>query len=302
MSQKSFISTISGTDAVPGAIDATIEVGAYESLWLKSGATFKKIANRMASAPGSRSSDHIPHEEARETGLRVLQRLRDALDAWFDVKIFGELGYPAKLRDAQYPPELFYYQGAIDLVAARSVAVVGTRNPSDEGISRTRSLVKQLVNDKFVIVSGLAKGVDTAAHTAALESGGQTIGVLGTPIHRAYPAANRGLQKLIATEHLLMSQVPVERYEAQPNVTMNRWFFPERNKTMSALSEATVIVEAGNTSGTLVQAREALRQGRKLFILNSCFERGDLDWPTKFEALGAVRVRDYDDIRRKLVN
>jgi len=302
MIQKSFISTAGGTDAVPGAIDATIEVGAYESMWLKSGATFKKIADRLASAPGSRSSDHIPYEEARETGLRVFERLRSTLDAWFDVKIFGELGYPAKLRDAQYPPELFYYQGAIDLIAARSVAVVGTRNPSDEGVARTKSLVRKLVDDKFVVVSGLAKGVDTAAHNAAIEAGGQTIGVLGTPIHRSYPAANKGLQGLIAKSHLLMSQVPVERYEAQPNVTMNRWFFPERNKTMSALSEATVIVEAGNTSGTLVQAREALRQGRKLFILNSCFERSDLEWPHKFEALGAVRVRDYDDIKRKLVN
>ena len=98
-----------------------------------------------------------------------------------------------------------------------------------------------------------------------------------------------------------MSQVPVERYEATKNVRKNSWFFPERNKTMSAISEATIIVEAGNTSGTLVQAREALRQGRKLFILNSCFERPDLDWPHKFQELGAIRVRDYDDIRRKLV-
>jgi DNA processing protein len=99
-----------------------------------------------------------------------------------------------------------------------------------------------------------------------------------------------------------MSQVPLERYEAQKNLANNRWFFPERNKTMSALTEATIIIEAGNTSGTLVQAREALRQGRKLFILNSCFERSDLEWPSKFEAEGAIRVREYDDIRCQLVH
>ena len=71
---------------------------------------------------------------------------------------------------------------------------------------------------------------------------------------------------------------------------------------MSALTEATIIVEAGETSGTLVQAREALKQKRKLFILNSCFERSDLTWPTRFEAEGAIRVREYDDIRRELVS
>ena len=301
MTQDSFISTVSGTDVVPGAINATMEVGAYESMWLKSGATFKKIADQIAAAPGSRASDHIPHDEAMEVGTRVIKRLREKLDAWFDVKVHGELGYPAKLRDAQYPAELFYYQGNLDLISARSIAVVGTRNPSEDGISRTKKLVRSLLKDDFTIISGLAQGVDTAAHTTAIEEGGQTIAVLGTPIHRAYPAANRALQSRIAKDYLLMSQVPVERYDAQPDVRQNRWFFPERNKTMSAISEATIIIEAGNTSGTLVQAREALRQGRKLFILNSCFERGDLSWPEKFEKAGAVRVRDYDDIRWKLV-
>ena len=301
MTQSSFVNTTGGTDVAPGAINATMEVGAYESLWLKSGATFKRIADQIAAAPGSRASDHIPHKEAMEVGTRVIKRLRETLDAWFDVKVFGEIGYPTKLRDAQYPAELFYYQGSLDLIAAKSVAVVGTRKPSDDGIARTKKLVRSLLKDNFTIVSGLAQGIDTAAHTAAIEDGGQTIAVLGTPIHRAYPAANRTLQSQIAEHHLLLSQVPVERYEAQPDVRQNRWFFPERNKTMSAISEATIIIEAGNTSGTLVQAREALRQGRKLFILNSCFERGDLSWPEKFEKAGAIRVRDYDDIRRKLV-
>ena len=301
MTQSSFVSTEGGTDVVPGAINATMEVGAYESLWLKSGATFKRIADKIAAAPGSRASDHIPHDEAMKVGTRVIKRLRDTLDSWFDVKVHGEVGYPAKLRDAQYPAELFYYQGNLDLIAAKSVAVVGTRNPSEDGILRTRKLVRNLLKDDFIIVSGLAQGVDTAAHTTAIGEGGQTIAVLGTPIHRSYPAANRSLQSQIANEHLLVSQVPVERYDAQPNVRHNRWFFPERNKTMSAISEATIIIEAGNTSGTLVQAREALRQGRKLFILNSCFERGDLTWPEKFEKAGAVRVRDYDEIRQKLI-
>ena len=80
----------------------------------------------------------------------------------------------------------------------------------------------------------------------------------------------------------------------------NRIFFPERNVTMSALTEATIIVEASDTSGTLIQARAALAQGRKLFILDSCFHNSSISWPAKYEAQGAIRVRDYDDIRKHL--
>jgi len=98
---------------------------------------------------------------------------------------------------------------------------------------------------------------------------------------------------------LLISQVPVCRYNEQ-GPTVNRTFFPERNITMSALTKATIIVEAGETSGTLTQARAALHQGRKLFILDSCFKDERLTWPRKYEERGAVRVRDYDDIERHL--
>jgi DNA processing protein len=108
--------------------------------------------------------------------------------------------------------------------------------------------VKELVRDNFTVVSGLAAGIDTVAHTTAIDTGGRTIAVLGTPLTRVYPAANRDLQNRIAREHLVISQVPVRRYERQtPKV--NRFFFPERNITMSALTEATVIIEAGETSG-----------------------------------------------------
>jgi DNA processing protein len=302
MVQQSLWRAESAALAVPDAIDAALEVGAYETLWCDQGASFKSIYEKIIDSPGSRPSDFVPNDQAREVGLRVITKIRDALRARFDVKIHGEIDYPLCLRDAMHPAELLYYLGSWDIAFSRSVAVVGTRSPSDDGISRTRQLVRKLVEDGFTIVSGLAQGVDRAAHEAAISNGGNTIGVLGTPISHSYPRANSDLQKLIGEKHLLMSQVPLERYEAQSNLTKNNWFFPERNKTMSALTEATIIIEAGNTSGTLVQAREALRQGRKLFILNSCFERSDLDWPSKFEAKGAIRVREYDDIRRQLVH
>jgi DNA processing protein len=159
-------------------------------------------------------------------------------------------------------------------------------------------LVKALVKDNFTIVSGLASGIDTVAHETAIEVGGRTIAVIGTPLSHAYPKDNAELQRKIAREFLLISQVPVKRYEGQ-DYRRNRLFFPERNITMSALTEATIIVEAGETSGTLIQARAALHQGRKLFILDSCF-RKRLNWPQKFADKGAVRVVDYDDIRKHL--
>ena len=157
-----------------------------------------------------------------------------------------------------------------------------------------------MVKRKLTVVSGLAAGIDTAAHTAAIaEPGGRTIAVIGTPLGTYYPRENRDLQDKIARDFLLITQVPILRYQQQA-VPQNRLFFPERNITMSALTEATVIVEAGETSGTLTQARAALYQGRKLFILNSCFEREDLTWPARFAERGAIRVRDADDIWKAL--
>src|SRR6185312_14487485 len=117
----------------------------------------------------------------------------------------------------------------------------------------------------------------------------------GTPLGEVYPHENAELQETIATDYLLISQVPVLRYGKQAP-PQNRLFFPERNVTMSALTEGTIIVEAGDTSGTLTQARAALHQRRKLFILDSCFNRSDITWPARFEAEGAVRVRTPDDI------
>jgi DNA processing protein len=140
--------------------------------------------------------------------------------------------------------------------------------------------------------------VDTVAHETAIAEGGRTVAVIGTPLSHSYPKENIELQRRIAEEFLLISQVPVKRYERQ-DYRRNRLFFPERNVTMSALTEATIIVEAGETSGTLIQARAALHQGRKLFILDSCFRRG-LSWPQKYADKGAIRVVDYDDIGQHL--
>jgi DNA processing protein len=300
MQQATLFQMDGGSGPIIDPIDATLELGAYEALWSEHNASFKSLADRFAKHPGTRPSGLVPEAQARTVAARVLEKLRRKTGERFDVRVHGECDYPERLRDATHPVELLYFQGNWDLTATRSVAVVGTRHPSSDGIARAHQLVEKLVRDDFTIVSGLAEGIDTVAHTTAINGKGRTIAVIGTPIGYVYPRENATLQELIARQHLLISQVPVERYEAQ-NFKVNRFFFPERNKTMAAVAEATIIVEAGETSGTLVQAREALKQGRKLFILNSCFEIPGLRWPTRFEREGAIRIRDYADIRRELV-
>jgi DNA processing protein len=280
------------------AISPLTEMGAYEALWDKPETTFKTLSAKFALRPDAVPSDFVPPKKAREYADFVQRRFREAEVARFGVRVHGAGDYPQKLRDAAHPVELLYYQGWWDLAESRSVAVVGTRKPTPEGVSRTRKLVKALVKDNFTVVSGLATGVDTVAHETAITEGGRTIAVIGTPLSHTYPKENAELQRKIASEFLLISQVPVKRYEGQ-DYRRNRLFFPERNITMSALTEATIIVEAGETSGTLIQARAALHQGRKLFILDNCFRRG-LTWPQKFAEKGAVRVTDYDDIRQHL--
>jgi len=275
------------------------ELGAYEALWQNTKATFKSIAEKFAERPGSVPSDFVSAGEAERNAESVFEKFSASNVAKFGVRVHGAAEYPGKLRDARHPVELLYYQGWWDLVNSRSVAVVGTREPSRDGQARTRKLVRALVDDDFTIVSGLAKGVDTVAHTTAMECGGRTVAVIGTPLSHNYPRDNKELQREIAENYLVISQVPVLRYESQ-DYRYNRGFFPERNKTMSALTEATIIVEAGETSGTLIQARAALEQGRKLFILDSCFKNSKLSWPAKYEKKGAIRVRDYDDIRNAL--
>lgn len=271
------------------------EMGAYEALWLEQGATFKTLADKFLKDPSALPSDFVGVAAAEQAAAETLGLMKARGVHQFGVRIHHAGDYPAKLRDARHPVEMLYYQGAWEFSEPRGIAVVGSRKASEDGIRRARRLARELVERDFTVVSGLAEGVDIAAHTSAIEAGGRTIGVIGTPLGVYYPKAHRAMQDVIAAEHLLISQVPVLRYDRQA-VPQNKLFFPERNVTMSALTEGTVIVEAGETSGTLTQARAALHQGRKLFILESCFARTDITWPARFEKQGAVRVRSTDDI------
>lgn len=286
------------------ALSPMREMGAYEWLWSQhsehSKPSFKVLAELFGQNPGALPSELVEEQDAISCARKVLERFAKKGIRSFSVRLNGVGDYLSELRDAANPLEMLYYQGEWDLAySPRRVAIVGTRNPSEEGIRRTRKLVSLLVKDHFTIVSGLAKGIDTVAHTTAIENGGETIAVIGTPLDHVYPKENLELQQKIAREYLLVSQVPVLLY-ASRSWRWNREFFPERNVTMSAMTQATIIVEAGETSGTLIQARAALAQKRKLFILESNFQNPALTWPHRLEEKGAIRVREFNDIRAAL--
>jgi len=271
------------------------EIGAYEALWLNQGAWFANLAKLFEANPGSTPSDLVDQNLIEETNLKLSLSPGTDFLSKVGIRLHGAGEYPQKLRDADHPIELLYYMGNWELVDTPCIAIVGTRSPSEEGAFNAGLIAHKLVKHGYTVVSGLAKGIDSCAHTAALKAGGKTIAVIGTPLNSYYPKENKELQQLIAKQHLVISQVPFLRYDAQTYKT-NRLFFPARNVTMSALTSATIIVEAGNTSGTLVQARAALAQKRKLFILDSCFRKPELTWPAKYEKMGAVRVKNVSDI------
>lgn len=275
------------------------EIAAYEAIWTHY-STFPKVADLFR-----RYNHALPSKVATEVGISAeeIVKIKHEVTSLlpyhkFSALFYEDFEYPERLKDARHPVEVLYYQGALDLLSSRSIAVVGARKASESGIRRARKLARFLVENDFTVMSGLAEGIDTAAHTAALEARGRTIAVIGTALNEVYPRANHDLQKAIARNYLLISQVPFYLY-SQQDYRRNRFFFPERNKTMSALSEATVIVEASESSGSLTQAEAAIQQNRKLFILDSCFKKG-LDWPEKFLAKGAIRLVDGSEILEHL--
>lgn len=201
----------------------------------------------------------------------------------FDRLMTDRLGLLLSNEEALAIPGELYLAGDKSLLNADvpKVAVIGTRNPTEHGKARTRRLVRELVEHGVCIVSGLAAGIDTIAHETAIHYGGRTIAVVGLPLDKVYPKQNARLQEFIAEKHLLVSQF-------SPGMRTHSSFFVQRNRTMAILAHGTVVIEAGDSSGTLSQAAETIRYGKPLFILRSALERTDLNWPQSFVNRGAV--------------
>jgi DNA processing protein len=201
-----------------------------------------------------------------------------------------ELLGPLNDVEARNAPKILFIEGERGLIGAGPrVAVIGARRVSEEGLRRTKRLAREMIEAGVTVVSGLAEGVDTAAHQAALDTGGRTIAVIGTPLDKAYPATNRQLQAFLAENHLVISQFAL----GTPTQPKN---FPQRNRTMALISHASVIVEAGESSGSLSQGWEALRLGRPLFLLRSIVEEPGLKWPAQMLEYGAAILTGVQDL------
>jgi DNA processing protein len=203
------------------------------------------------------------------------------------------LGRPLNDIEARNAPGLLYTAGPMKIPIPRPrVAIVGTREPTARGIEDADLIARILVEKGVTIVSGLAKGIDTAAHKGAITAGGKTIAVIGTPLDKSYPAQNSELQAEIIKSHLAISQFRVGSRVFKSN-------FVIRNRTMALIADASVVIQAGETSGTLSQAWEALRLGRPLFIWKPIFETS-LRWPHEMVKYGAVKLSDPKDVLQSL--
>lgn len=172
--------------------------------------------------------------------------------------------YPERFKRIYRPPIVLFYHGDISLLnkLCNTISVVGTRNPSDYGIKMAKSLVDGLVDEDFIIVSGMAKGIDTIAHERALLKGKKTIAVLGSGIDYPYPRQNEALYQSIVKEGLVLSEYPGYLKPAKEN-------FPERNRLVAALSQGLLVVEAAYHSGTLITVSASLANGGDIFCVPS---------------------------------
>ena len=264
-------------------IDARVE--AWASLQLLPGVSARVLAGLLRALGGpeevrraSRSSlarlvpsqvaaeiERGPEPALLERTLSWIAEPGHALVAWDDPD------YPRALLTISDPPPAFYYCGLRELLNRPSIAIVGSRNATPQGMDNAGSFAAALSGAGFTIVSGLALGIDTAAHRGGLSAGGSSIAVIGTGPDRIYPAANRDLGHRLAVEGGLLSEFPL----GTPPLPAN---FPRRNRLLSGLSRGVLVVEATLASGSLITARFAAEQGREVFAIpgsiHSPFSKG----------------------------
>lgn len=171
-----------------------------------------------------------------------------------------DAGYPEPLRETFAPPVALYFLGDVRLVHAPQLAVVGSRKPSPYALAAMRLLLPSVVQQRICLVSGLAQGVDTLAHQAALAYRGRTIAVIGTGLNQCYPATNRSLMTELCQSQLVFSEYPWGTHGA-------RHHFPERNRIIAGLASSTLVVEAAHHSGSLITANIALQENRNVLAI-----------------------------------
>ena len=196
--------------------------------------------------------------------------------------------YPEELLWMHNPPVLLFYSGNIDLLKHPKIAVVGSRSCSRTGIQSVEKIINEL-NNELIVVSGLAKGIDAAAHYAAIRNGGKTIGVIGTGLDVFYPRSNKQLQKYMSGSHLVLT-------EYAPGQGPQKHHFPERNRIIAGLSRAVIVAEARMRSGSLITCERAMEEGRDVFAIPGSILDGRSDGCHHLIQEGAKLVTSGKDV------
>ncbi|MDM5358001.1 DNA-processing protein DprA [Peribacillus sp. ACCC06369] len=193
--------------------------------------------------------------------LNVIDKLKLYEDSQIHCLTIFDDDYPFLLKQIFDPPWVLYFKGDKKLLARRNtLGVVGTRKPTSYGLGALKTILLPLVKKEFVIISGVAAGIDAESHKITLEEGGDTIGVLGGGLLQIYPKSNISLAEEISDRGLLISETP-------PEMIAKPWMFPLRNRIISGLSQGVFVVEAKEKSGSLITAQAALEHGREVFAL-----------------------------------
>jgi len=228
----------------------------------------------------------------------AIPSLLDAALAWAaqpgqQVLALGDPGYPQILADIPDPPLLLYIKGRAELLGARALAIVGSRNATVQGKANASSFARCLSQDGIVIVSGLALGIDAAAHEGALDGAGSTVAVVGTGPDIVYPTRNRGLWERIARSGCIVSEYPPGTIPSASN-------FPKRNRIISGLSAGVLVVEAAARSGSLITAHVAIEQNRDVFAMPGSIHAPLAKGCHTLIREGARLVDSIDDLREVL--
>lgn len=213
--------------------------------------------------------------------------LKKSFEEFPSFSILDEI-YPWDLSEIYNPPALLFYQGNIDLLELPKVAVVGSRDSSKLGNQSVQKIIKEL-NNELIIVSGLARGIDTAAHMAALQNGGRTIAVIGTGLDVFYPKANKKLQSYIGKNHLVLS-------EYGPGEQPLKFHFPERNRIIAGLCRGVIVAEAKMRSGSLITCERAMEEGRDVFAIPGSILDGKSDGCHHLIQEGAKCIMSGSDV------
>lgn len=234
-------------------------------------ATFRKLLSAFGLPENILGASHaalcrsVPAEIARrilteERNEQVAVTLEWAAHDACAIVTLADLAYPRLLLEIANPPPLLYLRGRFELLESQALAIVGSRNATPQGLANAESFARAFSAAGLTIVSGLALGIDAAAHRGGLAGRGSTIAVLGTGADALYPASNRALGEDIAARGLLVSEFPVG---TPPNASN----FPRRNRLISGLARGCLVVEAAVSSGSLITARQAAEQGREVFAI-----------------------------------